>query len=50
MQFTREVHLDKFFSADLLANNVKKQHLWTVVKLVLVLSQGIASVEGGFSC
>jgi len=48
MQFTREVRLDKFYS-DLLANNVNKQYLWTVVKLVLVLSHGNASVEGGFS-
>jgi len=43
-----EVHLDKFYS-DLLANNVNRQHLWTVVKLVLVLSHGNASVERGFS-
>jgi len=48
MQFTREVRLDKFYS-DLLINNVNKHHLWTVVKLVLVLSHGNASVERGFS-
>ena len=28
---------------------MNKKHLWTVVKLVLVLSHGNASVEGGFS-
>jgi len=45
VQFTREVSLDKFCS-DILAKNVNIQHLWAVVKLVLVLSHGNASVEG----
>jgi len=48
MQFTREVRLDIFYS-ELLANNVNRKHLWTVVKLVLVLSHGNALVEGRFS-
>jgi hypothetical protein len=42
------VRLNKFYS-DLLANNMNKKRLWTVVKLVLVLSHKNASVERGFS-
>ena len=37
------------FCAELLAGNEKMQDLWKVVKMVLTLSHGNASVEGGFS-
>lgn len=47
-QFSRDEDLCKFY-ADLLASDDKSQELWTVVKLVIVLSHGNAAVEGGFS-
>jgi len=37
------------FYAELLAGNENMQDLWKVVKMVLTLSHGNASVEGGFS-
>jgi hypothetical protein len=40
--------LDKFYS-DLLAKDNDSIELWTVVKLVLIMSHGNASVESGFS-
>jgi len=46
--FDRQQRLDTFFS-DILAGNEKTKDLWTVVKIVLIISHGNASVEGGFS-
>jgi hypothetical protein len=47
-QFTRDEDLSRFY-AELLAGNDRYKELWTVVKLVMVLSHGNAAVEGGFS-
>ena len=46
-EFNREQRLDVFY-AELLAGNENMQDLWKVVKMVLTLSHGNASVEGGF--
>jgi hypothetical protein len=47
-QFTYEDRLDSFYAA-LLQNDSDFADLWSVVKLVLTLSHGNASVEAGFS-
>ena len=46
--FSRDEDLCKFYF-DLLACDDRFKELWTVVKLVMVLSHGNAAVEGGFS-
>jgi len=46
LQFTRDVDLCKYY-ADL-AHDDRSKELWTVVKLVMVLPHGSATVKGAF--
>ena len=46
--FSREQHLDVFYSK-IFVGDEKQVPLWKVVKMVLILSHGNASVESGFS-